>query len=266
MSRTIVLAGNPNVGKSVIFNKLTGSYAVVSNYPGTTVDVSRGMMNHAGEQYQVIDTPGTNSLIPGSEDEQVTRDVLLRENPSVVVQVADTKNLNRALVLTLEIIELGLPMLLVLNMSDEARSRGIKTDAAMLSRILGIPVVETVGTTGEGLSELKRKVDSAAAGNDLVSCPGDINTLLKKITAEIPQKTPFRGVLAKMLVSGDESAGAYLPEDIRQKVAARVKTEPGGFIKPFLRIIASNPADQAGISFPDPQPGGAVQYIAPGDV
>src|SRR6185436_1919217 len=95
----IVLVGNPNVGKSVIFGYLTGRYTIVSNYPGTTVEVARGEMRLGGRTWEVIDTPGTNSLVPQSEDERVTRDILLRERPDVIVQVADAKNLRRTLLL-----------------------------------------------------------------------------------------------------------------------------------------------------------------------
>src|SRR3989338_2703657 len=116
-SQSIVLVGNPNVGKSVLFGKLTGRYVTVSNYPGTTVDVSRGSGWFTGGQRQVIDTPGILSLFPKSEDERVTRDLLLRERPHAILQVADAKNLRRSLLITLELAELGIPMLLALNMS-----------------------------------------------------------------------------------------------------------------------------------------------------
>src|SRR3989339_672165 len=158
MVETIVLVGNPNVGKSVIFGRLTGTYAVVSNYPGTTVDISRGAMTLAGRRYEVIDTPGTDALLPSSEDEQVTRDVLMRSRPAAVIQVADAKNLRRALLLTFELIECGVPLILALNMHDEAVSRGIRIDCPRLEHILGIPVVATVGITGEGISELKKRL------------------------------------------------------------------------------------------------------------
>jgi ferrous iron transport protein B len=121
----VVLVGNPNVGKSVIFGRLTRSYVTVSNYPGTTVELAEGHAVLAGGDYRVIDTPGTNTLTPTSEDERVTRDLLLASPPRAVVQVADTKNLRRALLLTLELGELGMPVILVLNMGDEARARGL---------------------------------------------------------------------------------------------------------------------------------------------
>lgn len=159
----IVLVGNPNVGKSVIFNALTGSYVTVSNYPGTTVDIATGIAKLAGGNYAVTDTPGVNSLIVHSEDEQVTKDILGRGDIACVVQVADAKNLRRSLFLTFELIELGLPLVLVLNMSDEARERGIAVDAGKLSRALGIAVVETVAVTGEGLARLRDAVPKALA-------------------------------------------------------------------------------------------------------
>jgi ferrous iron transport protein B len=177
----ITLVGNPNVGKSVVFGYLTGRYTIVSNYPGTTVEVARGAMRLGGRDFEVIDTPGTNSLVPQSEDERVTRDILLSERPDIIVQVADTKNLRRTLLLTCQLVEFGVPMVLVLNLMDEARQRGIVVDAEGLSELFGIPVVETVATYGEGLAQLSRALsrpaiprnplaeDNGEAGLDAVS-------------------------------------------------------------------------------------------------
>ena len=127
--RKIVLVGNPNVGKSVIFRLLTGNYVLVSNFPGTTVEVTRGRMQWSGRAYEVVDTPGVNSLIPQSEDERVTCEILLREKPDVIVQVADAKNLRRTLLITSQLAEFNIPMVLVLNMIDEAEDRGIAIDS-----------------------------------------------------------------------------------------------------------------------------------------
>lgn len=214
MEKTIVLVGNPNVGKSVIFNRLTGRYAVVSNYPGTSVDVSRGR----AWGYQVIDTPGTASLIPSSEDEQVTREVLLREKIDVVVQVADSKNLYRTLLLTVELCELGLPMVLVLNMADEARERGIRIDRKKLSRQLGIPVVEAVGTTGKGIHELKHAIAEARAGLPQVGYARPVNEVVERFISVLPEKIAFGRAVVRMLISGDESARRYLPHGSRGAV------------------------------------------------
>jgi ferrous iron transport protein B len=111
------LVGNPNVGKSVIFRMLTGNYVLVSNFPGTTVEVSRGRMQLGGVNYQVVDTPGINSLVPQSEDERVACEILLREKPDVIVQVADAKNLRRTLLITSQLAEFGIPLVLS-NMID----------------------------------------------------------------------------------------------------------------------------------------------------
>ncbi len=161
--KKLVLLGNPNVGKSVIFNRLTGRYVMVSNYPGTTVDISSGfgLFGPGREKYVVIDSPGINSLTPHSEDEEVARNLLLEEKPDLVVQVADAKNLRRALHLTFELAELEIPVVLCLNMYDEARERGIRIDLRLLEKFLGIPVVATVAITGDGINELKSRTVEA---------------------------------------------------------------------------------------------------------
>jgi len=156
----IALVGSPNVGKSVLFGNLTGMYVIVSNYPGTTVEVSRGVSEVAGRRYEVVDTPGMYSLLPLSEEERVARRILIHGRPDVVIQVADAKNLERMLLLTFQLIEAGLPVILVLNMMDEARARGLRVNAAALESELGVPVVLAVGTTGEGMDKLRRRIRS----------------------------------------------------------------------------------------------------------
>ncbi|MFA4887948.1 MAG: ferrous iron transporter B [Candidatus Omnitrophota bacterium] len=154
----VILVGNPNVGKSVIFNALTGSYVTVSNYPGTTVDISKGIGRFGSKKINVIDTPGINSLVVHSEDEKVTKDILSKSDIACVIQVADSKNLKRSLLLTLELLGLRLPLVLDLNMNDEAKERGIIINTKRLSQKLGIDVVETVAITKEGIAKLKEAV------------------------------------------------------------------------------------------------------------
>ena len=137
----LVLVGNPNVGKSVIFGALTGRYATVSNYPGTTVEVSRGTARIGGRKQGIIDSPGVNSLVPMSEDEKVTRDILLNENIGSVLQVMDSKNLRRSLLITLQLVEMNLPVTLALNMYDEAGDLGISVYIETLSNTLRLSVV-----------------------------------------------------------------------------------------------------------------------------
>lgn len=158
----IAIVGNPNVGKSVLFNNLTGRYAIVSNYPGTTVEVTRGQSLIGGEKYEVIDTPGTYSLSPITEEEGVARRILIKERPHLVIHVADAKNLERMLPLTLQLIEASLSTILVLNMMDEARGAGVEIDIDLLEKELDIPVVGTVSTTGEGMDILERRIKEYA--------------------------------------------------------------------------------------------------------
>ena len=152
----IALVGNPNVGKSVLFARLTGRYAMVSNYPGTTVTITTGRALVGAEVCDVIDTPGVNALEGSlSEDERATRRLLTSGGADVVVQVADTRNLRRALILTSQLAQLDLPLVLVLNMADEARARGISFDTRALADALDVPVVETVATDGTGIAAVR---------------------------------------------------------------------------------------------------------------
>src|SRR4030065_1542800 len=156
----VILIGNPNVGKSVIFNYLTGKYVTVSNYPGTTVEVSIGTLSVHGKKFQVLDTPGVNSLIPMSEDEKVTRDILLKEPNSYLIQVMDTKNIRRGLLVSLQLLEMGLPFLILLNMWDEAKSRGIEIKIQTLSEIFALPILKTVATRQKGLEKIKENLQA----------------------------------------------------------------------------------------------------------
>ncbi|UCB42161.1 MAG: ferrous iron transport protein B [Dehalococcoidales bacterium] len=157
----IAIVGNPNVGKSVVFNRLTGRHAVISNYPGTTVDVSRGKANLDGRQVEIIDTPGMYSFLPLTEEERVARKIILEEEPEVVLHVVDAKNLERMLPLTIQLIEAGLPVVLELNMMDEAESNGLEIDITRLEHEIGIPVVATVAVTGRGMDTLWQTIASA---------------------------------------------------------------------------------------------------------
>lgn len=152
----IALAGNPNSGKTTIFNALTGTRQKVGNWPGVTVEKKEGDIERFGRRIRIIDLPGTYSLTPFSIEEIVARDFILEENPDVVIDIIDTSNLERNLYLANQLRELDTRVIFALNMADLARSRGLKIDAAKLSELLGVPVVSTVGNKGEGLDDLIR--------------------------------------------------------------------------------------------------------------
>ncbi|MEK6732508.1 MAG: FeoB small GTPase domain-containing protein [Candidatus Omnitrophota bacterium] len=155
----IAIVGSPNVGKSVMFNRLTGTYVTVSNYPGTTVEVTRGKTKIGDNEFEVIDTPGMYSLLPITEEERVARNILIKEKPDIVIHIVDAKNLERMLPLTLQLIEAKLPVLLVLNIIDEAEKIGMKIRLEHLERDLKIPVISTVSTTGRGIDILKGRIE-----------------------------------------------------------------------------------------------------------
>jgi ferrous iron transport protein B len=159
----IALVGNPNVGKSVVFGRLTGRYATVSNYPGTTVAITTGRALIGAEVCDVIDTPGVNTLEGVlSEDERITRQLLSSGGAELIVQVADARNLRRALMLTSQLAATPLPMILVLNMVDEAHARGITIDTEGLAERLGIPVIEAVAIEGRGMADVREALPAAS--------------------------------------------------------------------------------------------------------
>lgn len=162
--KKIAIVGSPNVGKSLMFNNLTRTYVTVSNYPGTTVHVTRGKGKIGDEEFEIVDTPGMYSLLPITEEERVARSILLREHPEVLIHVIDAKNLERMLSLTLQLIEAGLPLILALNIMDEAERTGMRINIERLEAELGIPVVATVSTTGRGMDILKRRIKEYVRG------------------------------------------------------------------------------------------------------
>jgi len=151
--------GNPNIGKSVVFSRLTGAKVITSNYPGTTVDFSRGKARLQGEQVEIIDAPGTYSLQPTNRAEEVAVEVLRWAD--LIINVVDATNLERNLFLTLELLESKKPLVLVLNMWDEAVQSGIDIDVKGLEEHLEVPVVTTIALTGEGITELVARLGEA---------------------------------------------------------------------------------------------------------
>lgn len=157
--KRILLMGNPNVGKSVIFSRLTGVNVVASNYPGTTVEFTRGYMTFKGERAEVVDVPGTYTLEPTSKAEEVACEMM--KEGDLVIDIVDATNLERNLRLTMDIIDKKVPTVVVLNIWDETKHMGIDIDVKKLEELLGVPVVTTVAPTGEGIKELVLRLDEA---------------------------------------------------------------------------------------------------------
>ena len=245
----VVLAGNPNVGKSVIFGLLTGKYVTVSNYPGTTVEVSSGNLTLDGRKVLLIDSPGVNGFIPMSEDERVTRDIFLAEYSDTVVLVADSKNLKRALMLLIQISEMALPCILVLNMEDEAKARGIDIDYRRLEDLLGISVIGTVAPQRKGISKLKESLLETRRPAAVATYDTVIEEYIGRISSLLPDAHIGRRAIALMVLAGDESLRTWLVaniepktidtiEDLRDEAQAKLKTPISGLIS-AARIAAA---------------------------
>lgn len=203
----VVLVGNPNVGKSVLFGLLTRRYVTVSNYPGTTVEVARGLASIDGCQRPVIDTPGVNSLLSPGECERVTRSILLDEEAASVVLVADAKNLQRALILATQLAEMEVPFVLTLNMDDEAQALGIRIDAERLSEILRAEVVRTVATRSLGVDELRRVLERPSPPSRFVATfDDDTEEAIRQVMPLLPPSANAPRWLALMLLTGHEAA------------------------------------------------------------
>ncbi|HUX36563.1 MAG TPA: ferrous iron transport protein B [Rectinemataceae bacterium] len=217
----IALAGNPNAGKTSLFNALTGAHHKVGNYPGVTIEKREGERRRDGRTYRFVDLPGIYSLTAYSLDEVVTRDCLLDEPPDLIIDVLDSTNLERHLFLCLQFQELGIPVIGALNMSDEAKARGIEIDERGLGRLLGIPVTSTIATSGQGIDGLLDLVDESLArlGTDTrrLDYGSEIEALIAPLERAIEanssfaEKYPSRWLAVK-LIEKDENAFERLAE------------------------------------------------------
>lgn len=207
----IFLVGSPNVGKSAVFNALTGSYVTVSNYPGTTVDISTGKMKIGPHhQFIVVDTPGIYSLSPITVEESVTHKLLFTEKADCILHIVDAKNLERMLPLTFQLIETGLPVILVLNVYDELLACGMSLSIAHLEHDLGIPVVDTVAVKGQGINNLSSRIVEVVekrynyATEELVYSP-EIEDAISMITGCLEKEyTISKRSIASLILQGDK--------------------------------------------------------------
>lgn len=211
----VALIGNPNVGKSLIFNNLTGGKAHVGNWPGKTVEKKVGKCVYKGVEIEIVDLPGTYSLTANSIDELIARDYIVKEKPDVVVDIVDASNLERNLYLTLQLLELEANVVIALNKFDVAEDLGYEINVSELSKLLGVPVVPTVATTQGGMEKLKERVVRAAREKSRrriieISYGKKIDELIAKIE-RILQKDenltkiyPARWLAIKVLEADDE--------------------------------------------------------------
>ena len=219
----VALVGNPNVGKSVIFGWMTGQYVTVSNFPGTTVEVTQGNSSLGGQRRVIVDTPGINSLIPMSEDERVTRDILLEDEDLQVIQVCDAKNLRRGLMITLQLAEMEKPVVLVLNMADEAKERGIAIDHRRLEQSLGIPVLSTIASRRKGLDGVEKVLGEGDRPQIRPFYGAEMEDGIEAIELLLPAEQKGKRALALMLLAGDESLRDWLHCHLQDPVIQRIE-------------------------------------------
>ena len=236
MDAMIALAGNPNAGKTTLFNNLTGSRQHVGNYPGVTVEKKEGFYRYDGHQFNIVDLPGTYSLTAYSLEEVVARDFLINEKPGVVVNIVDASNLERNLYLTLQFMELGMPVCIALNMIDMADSRGITIDHQKLSQLLGVPVIPTIARSGKGKEELAQAVTALLGKKTIrkdkrISYGADIDTALDEMEAIVQeaefltQTYPARWIALKFMEYDEQivSVGNKVDADIAKQLGAIVE-------------------------------------------
>lgn len=217
----VALAGQPNCGKSTVFNVLSGASQHVANYPGVTVDKMTGWYRYNGYRVELVDLPGTYSLSSYSPEERVSRDFILHEKPSVTVNVMDASNLKRCLYLTFQLLEMEIPVILNLNMMDVVEKRGMTIDMEKLSGRLGVPVVPTTMKNGQGKKELQDVIDVVAAANkkieplqiDYQEMEPDLREIIDRLATETTLSTqyPLRWLAIK-LMEGDEAVQGMICE------------------------------------------------------
>ncbi|MDH5607414.1 MAG: ferrous iron transport protein B [Anaerolineae bacterium] len=255
-NRSIALVGHANVGKSVIFQKLTGMKTIVSNYPGTTVEISQGSLLESDQQ--VIDTPGVVTLPSYTEDEALTMRMLLEGDLSRVVQVGDAKNLVRTLSLTILLAEMNIPMTLALNMVDEAQKVGMKINYPYISAHLNIPVIPTTATRGEGIRPLRDSFAQAQSPGYELGYPPEIEQALGEITPRIPQGRISRRALALLFLCADQSVESWVEQrldpaeyeklqQVRSRLNSAGQESPANIVQKARLDQAEKIADSASI-------------------
>jgi len=239
--KTALLLGNVNVGKTTLFNRVCGKRLKVSNFPGTSISIGRGMLSEAGADFQLIDTPGIDGMVPESEDEKVSRDILLDERPDIIALVADGKKLRKSLLLTMQLAEYGVPLVLDINMMDEARQRGIRIDAEKLASLIGVPVTMTIATEGEGVGSFRRALAAAKPPRLPVCYPARVESAVSIVTKLLKHSDLPPRAVGTALLAGNEDvkryAAAECGEDVVEQIERIAHTVQSDFNRPLSAVI-----------------------------
>ena len=231
----VAVVGNPNCGKTTLFNALTGLTQRVGNWPGVTVDRKTGYYTHERTRFELVDLPGIYSLSALSQDEEIARDCILSGEADLIVNIVDASNPDRNLYLTSRLLEMKVPVVVALNMVDVAAEKGIETDVSELSRQLGTPVVPLVASKGEGIEELKAAIEKAVvekrvAGNR-VAYPEPLDKAIREMSQELSSAAGALKYdpawLSLKLLEGDERLEEKLDVSVRELAGRRRETVAG---------------------------------------
>jgi ferrous iron transport protein B len=249
--KSVVLIGLPNVGKSTIFSRLITSKVRISHYPGSALEVKRGRLKIEGEECEIIDIPGVYSLFSNADNENVARNILIDEKPDLVVQVSDAKNLKRSFALTSLLAELNIPLVLILNMVDEAAQKGIKVKRHKLEELLGTAVIETIASEGVGITALISALGKASSPSYPSRLPASLAGAVQGLVglmADMPKNSRKadekweKRTLALFSLAGDKetSRWALQRSGVDDDKAAHDLIEEAGrsFYRPLDQIIA----------------------------
>jgi ferrous iron transport protein B len=218
--KRIAIVGLPNTGKSQVFNNLTGEYTLVANYPLTTVEMTKTTCRINGKSYEVIDTPGLHCLYIHSEEELIVRNMIFKETPDIIIQCIDANQLKQSLTLTADLLELGMPMVISLNAIDETAKKGVWIDSAGLSRLLGVPVIESIAVNSLGTQDLKAAITRARRGKCNLRYGKIIDDSISAIECLLPADASFKRKTAILLMLNDPFLADNLTKEHgKEKVA-----------------------------------------------
>lgn len=226
----ILLVGNPNVGKTSIFNQLSRKYAVTANYPFTTVELNTDAIRIYGKEFELIDTAGIYRLDHTSEEGQLTRDVIINHHPEIIIQVIEASNLERSLLLTAQLLELKISLIIILNMIDETVKQGIRINSRVLSEQLGVPVVETIATEGKGIEEIKKAIRKLKPPERQVK----YSLLIEKFYHEVMELFPYKNKLPRPIITllalEDPFALRWIEENYGNEISKKVNKHLNTFL------------------------------------
>jgi ferrous iron transport protein B len=226
----ILLIGNPNVGKTSIFNQLSRKYAITANYPFTTVELNTDAIKLHGREFELIDAAGIYRMDHPSEEGQLTRDIIFKHHPEIIIQVIEASNLERSLLLTAQLPELEIPLIIVLNMIDEMVKQGTRVNSHLLSELLDVPVIETIATEGKGIEEIKKAIRKLKPPKKLVPYPQLVEQFYQEITALFPAKNKPPRPIITLLALEDPFALHWIEENYGSEISGKVNL----FLNDFL--------------------------------